>query len=377
MLPPNLKRLDENWIPADKNEIRLFGVVRNENLRLPYFLDYYRRLGVGRFFIVDNDSKDGTTEFLLAQLDCCVFHTAGSYGATRAGLSWLNPLMNEYGEGHWIILADADEILVYPHCEKRKLPEFCAWLDRHEYQGIFTLLLDMYSSCPLNQVNYERGEKFIDICNYFDRDYFFVRRIGLPFLKPAFPEVEPIGGPRLRLCYPGQNTRRLWPRLRVKLARRFARLFSRNGRARVLGAEAPAPQAFKIPLVKWKRGFAFVTSHRLNPIQLAPVTGALLHFKYFQDFSARIQDAVERNAHFDNSSEYMRYGELLSKDPALSMVYEGSVIYTDSASLLQLRLMMSCPEWESQGLAKGQSPNSPHSLDMGPEPNSFPEGGSS
>jgi hypothetical protein len=99
MLPPDLKRLDTLGIPEDKSEIRLFGVVRNESLRMPYFLDYYRRMGVMRFFIVDNDSQDGTTEFLLAQPDCCVFHTMGSYAATRAGLDWLNPLMYQYGDG--------------------------------------------------------------------------------------------------------------------------------------------------------------------------------------------------------------------------------------------------------------------------------------
>ena len=112
MLPPDLKRLDTHGIPEDKSEIRLFGVVRNESLRMPYFLDYYRRMGVMRFFIVDNDSQDGTTEFLLAQPDCCVFHTKGSYAATRFGLGWINPVMSHYGDGHWIILADADEILV-------------------------------------------------------------------------------------------------------------------------------------------------------------------------------------------------------------------------------------------------------------------------
>ena len=109
-----------------------------------------------------------------------------------------------------------------------------------------------------------------------------------------------------------------------------------------------APQAFKVPLVKWKRGFAFVTSHRLNPVRLAPVTGALLHFKYFQDFSARVQDAVERNAHFDDSAEYKLYGELLSRNPALSMVYEGSVEYRTSADLVRLHLINSDPGWESR-----------------------------
>jgi hypothetical protein len=306
VLSPDLKRLDTRSIPDDKSEIRLFGVVRNEILRLPYFFDYYRRIGVKRFFIVDNDSQDGTIEFLLAQQDCCVFHTALSFQAARCGVLWINSVMDQYADGQWIVIADADEILVYPRCEQAKLPEFCTWLDRHGYQGVFALLLDMYSNRPLHDVNYKRGDNFLFACNRFDRDYHFVRRLGLPFLKPAFPTIEPIGGPRLRLVFPEQNTPKLWPRLRVKLARRLSLLALRFGLTKKATNETFASQAFKIPLVKWKRGYAFVTSHRLNPIRLAPVTVALLHFKYFQDFRARVQDAVERDAHFDGSSEYRR-----------------------------------------------------------------------
>src|SRR5690349_10399577 len=143
MLPPELVRLDRHDIPDDRSEMRLFGVMKNESLRLPYFLEYYRGLGVKRFFIVDNDSTDGMTEFLLEQEDCCVFHTKGSYARSRAGLAWLNPLMDVYGDGYWVILADADEIFVYPGNHARPLPDLCAWLDHGGYQGVFTLLLDM------------------------------------------------------------------------------------------------------------------------------------------------------------------------------------------------------------------------------------------
>lgn len=34
--------------------ILLFSTMRNERIRLPYFLSYYRRLGVDHFLIVDN-----------------------------------------------------------------------------------------------------------------------------------------------------------------------------------------------------------------------------------------------------------------------------------------------------------------------------------
>ena len=60
---PDMVRLDAHAIPHDKNEIRFFATMRNEGLRLPYLLDYYRQLGVKRFFIVSNGSTDETEPF--------------------------------------------------------------------------------------------------------------------------------------------------------------------------------------------------------------------------------------------------------------------------------------------------------------------------
>jgi hypothetical protein len=254
--------------------------------------------------------------------------------------------MNEYGDGHWILLVDADELLVYPHCERISLATFCRWLDSQKYEGLFALMLDMYSKLPLRRIDYKKGEDFLKACDHFDRDYHFVQRFGL--FKSPFPAFEPIGGPRLRLCFPEQNTKSAWPRLRVKITRRFVRLAQRFGVMKGMEVKSVAPQAFKIPLVKWRRGYGYITSHRLNPIRLAPVTGAVLHFKYFQDFSGRVQDAVKKHNHYDGSAEYKRYGELMAKDPDLSMAYSGSVPYRGSVDLVKLALIKNDPEWDKQ-----------------------------
>ena len=351
MLLPELTRLDSRAIPKDLGEIRLFGVVKNESLRLPYFLEYYRRAGVARFFFVDNGSTDGTTEFLAQQRDCCVFHTAASYAESRAGVTWLNCLLDLYGTGHWIVLADADELLTYPRGEERTLPALCRWLEARGYQGVFALLLDMYSDRPLKQIRYSRGDDLLAVCRYFDRDYHFVRRLGVPVVAPAFPRVEPIGGPRLRLCFPRQNTPSLWPRLRVKILRRLVRLAAKSGVVRPHSGESVATQAFKVPLVKWQRGYAFVNSHRLNCIRLAPITGALLHFKYLQDFSGRVHEAVASGMHYDGSAEYKQYAKLLGKDPDMSMMYVGSEVYRSSRDLVRLKLIQTHPEWEESCFA--------------------------
>lgn len=344
---PDLVRADDRIIPNDTSEIRLFTVVRDESLRLPYFLDYYRRMGVKRFFVINNLSKDGTREFLLAQPDCHVFDTEASYLATKAGLAWLNPLMDAYGSGHWIVCCDADELIVYQNSDTHNLPYLCRWLDNIDAQGVYCLMLDMYANLPIRDVAYRAGEDFLVACNNFDSQYHFVSRLGLPFLKPAFPAVEPIGGPRLRLCFPQQNTANLLPRLYTKVLHRLQSLLKKFGMSLPIKIENPAVQAFKIPLVKWQRGYAYITSHRLNSIRLAPLTGALLHFKYFQDFSARVEQALQTGEHYNGSSEYKQYAALLAADPALSLVYEGSKAFTNPNQLINLRLMQGNSAWET------------------------------
>ncbi|MCL2716419.1 MAG: glycosyltransferase family 2 protein [Alphaproteobacteria bacterium] len=337
-LHPELIRKDARLPGEDKSEIRLFIVLRDEMLRLPFFLDYYRKLGVSRFFAIDNSSVDGSGDFLLAQDDCHVFFTAGSYGASRCGVTWLNSLLDLYGSGHWIVLADTDELLVYPDSEKKLLPHFCSWLDSRDDEALYALLLDMYSSQPIREVNYKAGEDFRLLCNYHDGHYAEVRRFGYP---SAFPPFEHIGGPRLRLCFPEQNTPALWPRLKVKLARRVLALAG-------LPAPVVATQAYKVPLVRWKAGNAFINSHRLNAVRLSPVTGAMLHFKYFQDFGHRVEEALSHGEHYAGGVEYRRYSDLLAQNPDLTLADADSVPYRSSADLVARGLIRVHADWSAR-----------------------------
>lgn len=71
------------------SDILLLSTVRNERIRLSYFLRYYRDLGVDHFLFVDNDSDDGTREYLAEQEDCSVWTTKASYKASHFGVDWL------------------------------------------------------------------------------------------------------------------------------------------------------------------------------------------------------------------------------------------------------------------------------------------------
>ena len=63
--------------------IIVLSTVRNERVRLPFFLRYYRKLGVDHFLIVDNGSDDGSREYLAEQPDVSLWATGAGYKQAR------------------------------------------------------------------------------------------------------------------------------------------------------------------------------------------------------------------------------------------------------------------------------------------------------
>ncbi len=74
-----LTLVSDNTNKIKARDILSFSTLYNENIRLPYFLEHYRKMGVAHFLIVDNDSDDGGREFLLEQPDVSLWHTTSSY----------------------------------------------------------------------------------------------------------------------------------------------------------------------------------------------------------------------------------------------------------------------------------------------------------
>ena len=62
-----------NDLTNHKSEgVTLLSRVKNEAFFMRPFLSHYRSLGVKRFVFIDDNSNDGTREFLFEQSDCMV-----------------------------------------------------------------------------------------------------------------------------------------------------------------------------------------------------------------------------------------------------------------------------------------------------------------
>ncbi len=284
-----LRNLADRTRTIRRRDILLFSTVRNELIRLPYFLQYYRDLGVSHFFFVDNDSDDGSGDYLAGQQDCSVWTTRGSYKRARFGMDWLTALQMRHAHGHWTLVVDPDEFLIYPFCDTRPLPALTDWLDASSIKSFSAMLLDMYPKGRIDAQPYRAGQNPMEIASWFDAGNYTIRR------NPTYGNLWIQGGPRTRVFF----------------------------------ADTPekAPALNKIPLVKWDRSYAYVSStHMLLPRGLNQVydewggekaSGVLLHAKFLDTFTAKAEEELTRRQHYAASKEYTAYAAHLKDNPDL------------------------------------------------------------
>ena len=160
--------------PIKEERILLFACFRNERLFAPWFLDYYRALGVEWFFIVDDRSDDGTAPFLAKQKDVTLFaDAAADYRRARSGIRWLNALRRRYGSDHWCISVDADEQLIVPEMERRGLRGFLNDMADRGEEAAPAFQIDTFPAEPAAAKNFRPGDAPLNFSNLIDTDYFF------------------------------------------------------------------------------------------------------------------------------------------------------------------------------------------------------------
>jgi len=107
----SLHRLDHHPMDHSPESVVACVVVRNEVDRLHGLLDHHRRLGVERFFVVDNGSTDGTVDTLLEQRDVRLWTSAMSFREAEYGARWFTAILREHAPTNWVVIVDADELL--------------------------------------------------------------------------------------------------------------------------------------------------------------------------------------------------------------------------------------------------------------------------
>ena len=166
-----MNRIDEKKIPEDKHEVRLFMVGIDAAELIPHLFNHYFDIGVDRIFYIDNDSTDDSLN-VLARYDRVHVWVqgapfSGNGTPAKSGAAWMESLMRCYGTGNWCLLADTDELFVYPGFDSTSIRAFVAEQDRNGCDCVTADFIDMYSDKKVKDTVINGS--LLETCPYTDR----------------------------------------------------------------------------------------------------------------------------------------------------------------------------------------------------------------
>lgn len=299
----------------------LTAIVHNEMYFLPSFLTHYRQLGIERFIFLDDQSDDGTTEFLAQQKDVMVLGSKRRFGERcevpdeikgqvenwRMQDIWRILLLNKYGSGKWSLHLDADEFVVLP--PDIGFPDLCRKLDKLGDQAVWGSMLDMYPESI--GILRERQKELTfepDASWYFDGQRHLRLRAGR---APA----SVYAGSRARLMAQfGLNNK-------VNRAKLFVSCMFRS--------YVPGYNQIRKPiLLKWDHGRFLMNNHNITFDGSTNFLLPIKHYKFSGDLYRRVVQAIQLGSHYNGSSEYRDMRRLLDRMEQL----DAGFLYSKSMS---------------------------------------------
>ncbi len=279
-----------------QKDIKLFACFKNEERRIPFFLSYYRRLGVEHFFLVDNCSSDKSLDLIRNQTDITIYQTDEPYNQSNAGRLWTDYLRKKHGMSSWCLTVDFDEFFVYPFSEDIKLNDLVSYLDIENAKAVFSIMVDHYPKGKISKTKYISGESLFEKFPYFDKANNYTTYKGA-----HFPYIQVKGGVRQR---------KIWDKNDYK----------------------SGPSQKKIPFIFFDEKFEYYFStHSCSEVRLANLTGVLAHFKFLDNFKSYTKMELDLGTRV-NPEDYKKYNNFFEKNDILfnkihSLKYANSTSY--------------------------------------------------
>lgn len=286
----------------------LVAVARNERLMLPEFLDHYRKLGVARFFILDDASDDGAPDWLATQPDVCLLASSRRYGDkpeadmlppplrakpdTRMIHVWRTALMNRFCAGGWALQCDVDEFLMLP--DGMRLDALIPRLEAEGAGGVWGGMIDLYPRDIADLARYpESGFTHPNQPWFFDG----ARHFSLRADKPPRHHYAGVRH-RLDVAFAGKDDISAWARLKLRL----------KGQRK-----SPSGTLVKPILQNWSVGNYYLDSHRTTLSLSTKILLPLLHYRYTPGILRKLEWAMEAGGYSKGNADYMRVDAMLAE----------------------------------------------------------------
>ncbi len=244
---------------------------------LPHFLAHYRTLGVECFIFVDNCSDDGSREYLHGQPDVVLYSADTEYKRSHYGVAWQQAVMGNLCLNKWVLLADADELLVYQDCEKRTLAALVAEVEAEGADAVRVDMVDMYPLGDLGEADFTRQSPF-EAAPWFDKPPITPWRLGSGWYSNGTGFVSHLRHRLLPNAVPHDF-----------VSQKFALIRYR-------------------PWVRVSQGVHYAAN-----LIVSSRACWFAHFKYHAGFKDKVMTEIHRGQHFNSAAEYRRYAAMLAE----------------------------------------------------------------
>ena len=311
----------------------LLSLLKNEFYFLPAFLSHYRRLGVQRFVFLNDNSDDGSVEYLLDQPDTILVESDHSYGDPvsippslpqitrniRMMVLWRSLMHDMFADERWALQVDIDEFVHLP--DGATFQDVVGRLERENATAAWGVMLDMYPP-DIGALRQQEHEQHLDpsAAWYFDGEqHLRLRRRGRP--KTVHP------GARARL-YHAYGVTRLYDTFGVKQLSFPKRVLRSSG---IVRTPPKYNSLWKPVLVHWSLGNHnyFSSSHYSNHIYSRELLLPIQHFRFSGAVMGKIQTGIQEGSYYNNSADHRLLAELFN---AMEKT-QGSFCYEESRRL--------------------------------------------
>ena len=150
------------------DSLNLIVVFRNEELILPYFIDYYKKMNIDNFIFIDNNSTDESLNYILERNDINsqIHFVQTSYRDNLYGVGWVNKILKDQFKNKWCVVVDVDELILLP--DNKTLTDIKSEMINSDSNVLQTLMVDFYPN-ELNKTSYEKSSDFLSHSNYNDK----------------------------------------------------------------------------------------------------------------------------------------------------------------------------------------------------------------
>ena len=267
--------------PPPESALALIATARNERYFWPHFLQHYRRYGVEHFIVLDDNSNDGSLDWLRQQSDVSVFVSALSFadtvGKLRFGIAARGLMARHFCAGRWALIADLDEFWLPP-------PQFTSFSQ-------LTTSLDAQSHILCRGIMLDCFPETLSTLDH--------QAVNTPpnIVAPFTDVLSPLNWPA-NLATAALNSRH---NVRNRMS---ATLHNRGLMSREDLRQRGDPTLYKAPLARWVEGVAQLSAHRLQAPYHDQHQMICGHYKFYPGWQEKVRGALATGSYYNSSIEY-------------------------------------------------------------------------